>query len=241
MREFELAKVPIAILAGGLGTRLGPRAEKMPKSLIRVAGQPFLAHQLTFLRKQGLKQIVICVGHLGEMIQAQFGNGADFDMTLKYSFDGPSLLGTGGALRKALPLLGNQFFVIYGDSYLPTDFGAVLSAFHESGKTALMTVFHNQNRWDASNVHFENGRILAYSKSEKTDSMHHIDYGLSLFTTRAFDGTPEKFDLAGLQGRLLAKGELAGYEVHERFYEIGSPDGLAELGKLLRSEKAINR
>lgn len=233
MRDSELADFPIAILAGGLGTRQGPLAEKLPKSLIRVAGEPFLAHQLALLRRQGLKQVVLCVGYLGEMIKKQFDNGAGCHVTLNYSFDGAHFVGTGGALRKALPMLGDRFFVMYGDSYLQTDFKSVLSAFYQSGKTALMTVFRNENRWDTSNVQFENGRILAHSKKMKTDSMQHIDYGLSVFTARAFDETPDAFDLSELQARLLAKRELAGYEVHERFYEIGSPQGLTELEKFL--------
>ena len=239
MKDPEIADFPIAILAGGLGTRLGPLANSVPKSLIPVAGKPFLAHQLALLRKQGIKQLVVCAGHLGEKIKSQFGNGADYDVSLKYSFDGPRLLGTGGAVRKALPLLGDRFFVMYGDSYLPTDFQTVLSAFRQSRKTALMTVFHNEDRWNTSNVQFENGTILAHSKKERTESMQYIDYGLNVFAAGAFDHSPEAFDLSELHARLIARGELAGYEVHERFYEIGSPQGLAELEKLLSSQKAL--
>jgi NDP-sugar pyrophosphorylase family protein len=241
MKDSELAEVPIAILAGGLATRLGRLAEKVPKSLIHVAGKPFLAHQLALLRRQGLKQVVLCVGHLGEMIRTEFGTGADFGVTLTYSFDGPQLIGTGGAVRRALPVLGDRFFVMYGDSYLPTDFRSAWSAFCESGKPGLMTVFRNEDRWDKSNVHFENGKILAYSKTAKTGSMQHIDYGLSAFAAGAFDELPEVFDLSELHAGLIANGELAGHEVAERFYEVGSPDGLAELEKLLGGEKALTR
>ncbi len=239
MKDPEIADFPIAILAGGMASRLGPLAEKLPKSLIPVAGKPFLSHQLALLHKQGFKQVVLCAGHLGEKIKSQFGNGADYGVSLKYSFDGPHLLGTGGAVGKALPLLGDRFFVMYGDSYLPTDFGAVLSAFCQSRKTALMTVFRNENRWDTSNVQFENGAILAHSKREKTESMQYIDYGLNVFAARAFDHSPEAFDLSELHSRLIARGELAGYEVQERFYEIGSPRGLNELEGLLSSKKAL--
>jgi NDP-sugar pyrophosphorylase family protein len=241
MKDSELAEVPIAILAGGLGTRLGRLAEKVPKPLINVAGKPFLAHQLALLRRQGFKQVVLCVGHLGEMIRTEFGTGADYGVTLTYSFDGPHLIGTGGAVRKALPILGDRFLVMYGDSYLPIAFPSVWSAFCESGKPGLMTVFRNENRWDTSNVHFENGTILAYSKKEKTGAMQHIDYGLSAFAAGAFDNTPEVFDLSELHAGLIAKGKLAGHEVHERFYEVGSPEGLAELEKLLGGEKALTR
>ena len=129
MKGAELADFPIAVLAGGLATRLGPLAENLPKSLLSVAGEPFLAHQLALLRNQGIKRAVLCVGHLGEKVNAAFGNGASFGMTLEYSYDGPRLIGTGGAVRKALPLLGDQFFVMYGDSYLPIDFEPIASAF----------------------------------------------------------------------------------------------------------------
>ena len=172
------------------------------------------------------------------MIEAQFGNGADYGVALQYSYDGPLLVGTGGAVRKALPLLGDHFFVMYGDSYLPIDFNVVASAFCKSKKSALMTVFRNENRWDTSNVRFENGRIFEYSKGQPTASMHHIDYGLSVFSARAFANAPEAFDLSELHVRLLAKGELAGHEVYQRFYEIGSVDGLSELDAFLRQQKA---
>jgi NDP-sugar pyrophosphorylase family protein len=234
MTAAEAVCFPAGLLAGGLGTRLGSLTETIPKSLVKVAGEPFLAHQLTLLRKQGIKRVVLCVGHLGEMIKAQFGNGASLGIDLQYSFDGPRLLGTGGALRKALPLLGNNFFVLYGDSYLPIEYPPVASAFRSSGKAGLMTVFRNENRWDTSNVQFESGRILQYSKSQQTPQMHYIDYGLSVFSARAFPEMPEIFDLSNLMECLLAKGELAGYEVYRRFYEVGSPNGLAELETFLK-------
>jgi NDP-sugar pyrophosphorylase family protein len=241
MTGLELADFPTAILAGGLATRLGSLTENIPKSLVQVSGEPFLAHQLALLRNQGIKRVVLCVGHLGDMIKAAFGNGGNFGLGLDYSFDGPSLIGTGGAVRKALPLLGDQFFVMYGDSYLPIEFPPVASAFCQSGKAALMTVFRNENRWDTSNVQFENGRILACSKGNPTATMHHIDYGLSVFSARAFAGTPEAFDLSELMVRLLAEEELGAHEVDTRFYEVGSPGGLVELDKFLKQQKATAR
>jgi NDP-sugar pyrophosphorylase family protein len=238
MTGFELADFPTAILAGGLATRLVSLAENIPKSLMRVSGEPFLAHQLGLLRNQGIKRVVLCVGHLGDLIRAEFGDGASFHIKLEYSFDGPRLLGTGGAVRKALPLLGDHFFVMYGDSYLPIDFEPVASAFCKSGKAALMTVFRNESRWDTSNVQIENGRILEFSKGRPTAAMQYIDYGLSVFSARAFAATPKAFDLSELMGRLLVANELAAYEVDKRFYEIGSLRGLAELDKFLKQQKA---
>jgi len=228
--------IPVAILAGGLATRLRPITEKVPKLLIEVAGEPFFSHQLRLLKKSGLTRIVLCVGHLGEMIVDQYGDGAKWGVQIDYSFDGPKLLGTGGALIRALPLLGGAFYTLYGDSYLPIDYQAVGDYFLRSGQLGLMTVFENHERYDASNVWFESGAIKAYDKKNKPTQMHHIDYGLGVFQAAAFDGFPRDavVDLAEVQKALVARGELAGYEIPERFYEIGSPAGLAELDQLLR-------
>ncbi|HEY0454746.1 MAG TPA: nucleotidyltransferase family protein [Verrucomicrobiae bacterium] len=228
---------PVAILAGGLATRLRPITEKIPKSLVTVAGRPFLAHQIELLRGQGLRHFVLCVGHLGEMIQRDFGDGASYGVKLEYSFDGDKLLGTGGALRKALPLLGEDFFVLYGDSYLPIDFNAVSAGYRSSRKPALMTVYANKGKWDTSNVWFEDGEIKVYDKKNKRPEMHHIDYGLSVFNQAVFDSVAidQPIDLAAILMDLLARKQLAGFEVNRRFYEIGSPTGLAELDDLLKS------
>lgn len=225
---------PVAILAGGLATRLRPITEKIPKSLVPVAGRPFLAHQLEMLHARGLRRAVLCIGFLGEMIQREFGEEA-YGMKLEYSFDGEKLLGTGGAIKRALPRLGEEFFVLYGDSYLPIEYAPVSECFHRSGKSGLMTVYHNEGKYDTSNVVFRNGEIAVYDKKVRLPEMRHIDYGLSLFKASVFDAYAgdQGFDLAQVMGRLVQAGQLAGYEVPERFYEMGSPSGLAELEKLL--------
>jgi N-acetyl-alpha-D-muramate 1-phosphate uridylyltransferase len=230
-------EIPVAILAGGLATRLRPLTEKIPKVLLPVAGRPFLAHQLELLRGQGIRRAVLCLGHLGEQVVEQFGDGTAWGMEILYVLDGPKLLGTGGALRNALPLLGERFFVLYGDSYLTARFEPVAEFFARSGKQGLMTVYRNEGLYDTSNVIFENGRIVAYDKKQRLPQMRHIDYGLSLFQEKVFEQKPagEAFDLAEVMSELVAKGELAGLEVPERFYEIGSPAGLADLEKLLAS------
>jgi NDP-sugar pyrophosphorylase family protein len=227
--------LPVAILAGGLATRLRPITERVPKVLIPVAGQPFLAHQLALLRRQGISRAVLCLGHLGEMVQRDFGDGSASGVRLEYSFDGPVLLGTGGALKRALPLLGDRFFVLYGDSYLPIDFRPVAEFFERSGKPGLMTVYQNEGRYDTSNVVFGEGDIKLYDKKNKCPDMRHIDYGLSAFKASAFDDWPvdRPFDLSDVMQRLVAHKQLAGFEVKQRFYEIGSPAGLAELEVLL--------
>jgi NDP-sugar pyrophosphorylase family protein len=227
--------VPVAILAGGLATRLRPITERIPKVLVPVAGKPFLAHQLAMLRKQGVTRAVLCLGHLGEMVQREFGDGAAHGIELDYSFDGPVLLGTGGALKQALPRLGEKFFVLYGDSYLPIAFRPILEFFNRADKLGLMTVYKNEGRYDTSNVVFIEGEIKVYDKKTQHPEMHYIDYGLSLFRAGAFDDWPadQPFDLAGMMERLVTRRQLAGFEVQERFYEIGSHAGLAELESLL--------
>lgn len=222
--------LPVAILAGGLATRLRPITEKIPKSVIEIAGKPFICHQLEYLRKQGISSVVLCIGFLGEMIQEIVGDGSQWDMQVRYSFDGPSLLGTGGALKQALPILGENFFVMYGDSYLPIDFASVEKAFVTSGKKGLMTVLKNQNRWDKSNVEFNAGKIIEYNKTVIRPQMHYIDYGLGLLKAAVMQDYPagKSFDLSILYNNLSLTGELAGIEIFERFYEVGSPQGIED-------------
>jgi NDP-sugar pyrophosphorylase family protein len=226
---------PVAILAGGLATRLRPLTEKIPKSLVEVAGEPFFAHQIRLLKSAGLDHFVVCAGFLGEMIAGYAGDGARFGVKIEYSFDGPVLRGTAGALKKALPLLGDRFFTIYGDSYLPCDYLAAGRHWLESGKQALMTVYRNEGKWDTSNVEFAGERILRYDKKERTPAMRFIDYGLGAFERSAFDRVPEAGanDLATLYQELLAEGQLDGFEVKQRFYEIGSFQGIQELTEYL--------
>lgn len=229
--------LPVAILAGGLATRLRPLTDFIPKALVEINGEPFIAHQLRLLASSGIRQVVLCVGYRGEMLQDFVGGGERFGLSVEYAFDGPTLLGTGGAIRRALPRLGEAFFVLYGDSYLLCDYREVEAAFRASGKTGLMTVFRNQGRWDASNVEFAEGRILAYDKKRRTERMRHIDYGLGAFQQRVFEtlAPDTSYDLAALYQDLLARGELAGFEVKDRFYEIGSAAGIEELSAALQT------
>ncbi len=233
----ELADWPVAILAGGLATRLRPMTEKIPKALIPVADKPFLAHQLRLLASSGIRKVVLCLGYRAEMIEEEFGDGSESGVKLSYSLDGSELLGTGGAIKKALPFLGEHFFVLYGDSYLPIDYAAPQRAFVESGKLGLMTVFRNEGRWDTSNVWFENAVIRSYDKKLLRPEMKHIEYGLGLFRAGAFSHWPsnQPLDLADVYRDLVGRNELAGFEVDQRFYEVGSPAGLAELDALLRA------
>ena len=206
--------LPLALLAGGLATRLNAIAAGQPKSLVRVAGEPFIAHQLRLLRREGVTRVVLCLGHLGTMIEAFVGDGSAFGLDIVCQFDGDTLLGTGGALRQALPLLGERFLVLYGDSYLDIPFAPVQQAFERSGAAALMTVLRDPQ-------------------------MHYIDYGLSVASADVFAALPagQAFDLADLYGSLATQGRLAGYEVFRRFYEIGTPQGLADTEAFLRGNR----
>jgi NDP-sugar pyrophosphorylase family protein len=230
---------PLALLAGGLATRLRPRTLQIPKALIEVAGEPFIAHQLRLLRREGVKRAVLCVGYLGEKIEAFVKNGGQFGVAVDYCYDGPTLLGTGGALRNALPQLGPEFLVMYGDSWLASSFAPAVQEFYKSCKPALMTVFRNTGRWDTSNVWYESGVIRLYDKRERLPQMQHIDWGLSIVKAELLAQQPANaaFDLAKIYSDLSRRNQLAGYEVTTRFYEIGSIEGLRETDALLRGGK----
>ena len=233
---------PVVILAGGLATRLGSVARSQPKCMVEVAGQPFLFHQLQLLNAQNISRVVLCLGHLGEQVQAAVGDGSSFGLQVQYSFDGPQLVGTAGAIRQALPLLSSSFFVLYGDSYLPCPFQAAQIAFETSGRNALMTVFKNNGQWDTSNVEFRDGQLIAYDKANRTPAMQHIDYGLGLFHRHVFEALPEgqACDLATVYQEQLQQNHLAAFEVFERFYEIGSHTGLEETRQFLGRSQSIS-
>ncbi|MBX3064501.1 MAG: nucleotidyltransferase family protein [Anaerolineae bacterium] len=228
----------VAILAGGLATRLRPITETIPKALVEVADQPFIVHQLELLRRNGLTRIVLCVGYLGEQIEQVLGDGSGCGVQVSYSFDGAKLLGTAGALKKALPLLTDSFFILYGDSYLNIDYQAVYRAFRAAGQPGLMTVFRNADQWDRSNVIYADGRIVRYDKRNCVPEMQHIDYGLGILNRDVLAPVSDEqpTDLADIYRDLAAQGKLSGYEVFTRFYEIGSHEGLEETRGYLSSQ-----
>jgi NDP-sugar pyrophosphorylase family protein len=228
---------PMAILAGGLATRLRPITSSVPKSMVKVAGAPFIQHQLRLLVREGFRDIVVCTGYMGDQIEAFVGDGSRFGCSVVYSQDGTTPLGTGGALLRASPLLGRRFMAIYGDSYLDTSYAQAWAAFRRSDLLAMMTVYRNEGRLDTSNVEFSEGVIKQYDKVVKTSAMHYIDYGLGIFSREALFTFPlgESFDLAQLYCLLSQRRLLAGHEVYERFYEIGSSAGLAETDRYLHT------
>ncbi len=223
------AMPPVCILAGGLGTRLGKRVADTPKPLLELAGEPFLVHQLRLLARHGVREVVLCVGYRGEQIEAQIGSER-FGVNIRYSFDAlPGLDGTLGAIRRALPMLGERFLVLYGDTYLRIDYGAVARRWVESGLPAVMTVLRNEGRWDTSNVVYREDMVLRYDKRSPTPEMRWIDYGLGGLTGCTLDRVPtSENDLAVLYERLAARGELLGFEASERFYEIGTTQALID-------------
>lgn len=225
-----LRVLPVAVLAGGLASRLRPLTDRTPKSLLNVAGRPFIFHQLELLRGQGVEHVVLCLAHMGEQIRAAVEGALAPGLSVSYSFDGPQLLGTGGALRAALPLLGEEFFVLNGDSYLPCSLQRIQAAYYAARHPALMTIMRNDNRWDRSNVLFNDGRLLAYDKRAPQPQMTHIDFGLSVLSRPVFEpyARAPVLDLADILHDLSLHGELAAFEVSERFYEIGSVQGLKD-------------
>ena len=227
---------PVAILAGGLATRMYPQTQTIAKSMLDVNGEPFIAHQLRLLSQKCLRNVVICAGKFSEQIIEYVGDGSAFGLHVTYSCDGDRLLGTGGALKKALPLLGDVFFVLYGDSYLDIDYLAIYQHFQQAKKPAQMTVLHNQGQWDKSNIWFEDSVIKLYDKNLDDPRLQYIDYGLGLIQSHVFEGYPDNqpFDLADVYKNLVVANRMAGYKVTHRFYEIGSLSGLQDLKNYLK-------
>ncbi len=230
--------LPIVILAGGLATRLRPTTLTIPKILIPIAGKPFLHHLLKLLKMKGFEEVFLCIGNLGEQVEAYIKTEENFGLKIHCFYDGEKLLGTGGAICNILPYLPEAFMLAYGDSYLLCDYSAVEQAFFQSGKNALMTVFRNQGKWDTSNVIYQNGEILIYDKINRSSEMHHIDYGLGVFKRRVFESLPKDtiIDLATIYQKELAQHQLAAFEIKERFFENGSKQGIEDLERYLLTQ-----
>lgn len=224
--------LPVCILAGGLATRMRPMTESTPKAMLPVNGTPFIEMQLAGLERQGISNVVLCLGYLGEQIERHV-RSLHVSLDITYAYDGALPLGTGGAVKKALPLLGEHFFVLYGDSWLNLDYSEVQNTWQSSGKKALMTIYKNCGQWDRSNAAYD-GTCVVYRKDTPDSNMNYIDYGLGILSAECFDRFSGKFDLAQVYGLLSDKRELAGWEASHRFYEIGSPEGLQALERFLQ-------
>jgi NDP-sugar pyrophosphorylase family protein len=230
-----VSMAPVCILAGGLGTRLGALAVETPKPIIEVAGEPFLFHPLRSLAAHAVEDVVICVGYRGDQIESRLGKER-FGIRIRYSYDEPGLSGTLGAIRRARHLLGERFLVLYGDTYLRVDYGAVVREWWASNRLGIMTVLHNRDQWGPSNTSVRAREVVLHSKTETSGAMEWIDYGLGGLKSSTLDLVdPEVTDLSVLYGELARRRELYGFEVRDRFYEIGTPERLAETDLFLRS------
>jgi NDP-sugar pyrophosphorylase family protein len=227
----------VVILAGGLATRLFPATKTLPKSLIEIAGKPFIHHQLALLKEKGITRVVLCVGYLGEMIEKYVGNGSHWGLEVRYSYDGNVQLGTGGAVKNALSLLPDTFFILYGDSYLDIDYNVVIERFYDEGLPVLMTIYRNQNAFDSSNILMKGCRILKYNKKSRDPAMEYIDYGFIVIYKEVFFQyqVNEPFDLSQVLSRMADSGQVAAFEVEKRFYEIGSTQGISETKEYIRN------
>ncbi len=227
------------ILAGGLGTRILPETRKVPKSLVKVAGKPFIFHKLSLLKSRGISEVLLCVGIMGEQIEAYVKDGSEWGLKVKYSYDGDVLLGTGGALKKATAGLREPFIALYGDSYLDIDFNPILERFKAEQKPALMSVYRNNNEICPSNVLMREGKIVKYDKKNPSLDMNHIEYGLNVLTSTVFEGRQAgtSFDLSEVYAELIAQNRMAAFEVSTRFYEIGSFSGMEETEKYILNKK----
>lgn len=218
------------ILAGGLGTRLRPLTETMPKAMTPVRGRPFLEYEIALLSAAGVTDLVLCVGYMGDAIERHFGGGSEHGVSIRYSRDGPGLIGPAGALKRAEPLLEEAFFVTYGDAYLRAPYREIMQALVSSKALGMMAVYENDNRLGRSDLVVEGGRVVRYDKKGAAEGMHWINFGVSALRRAALDLIPpdRACDEEEFYGRLIGRGELLAFEVKERFYEIGTPGSLKE-------------
>lgn len=236
IREKASKNFQCVILCGGLGTRLYPITKDMPKSMVRISGKPFLEYQLMLLKKNGIKNVVLCIGYKSEQIKSYFGDGKKFGMKISYGNPRDSSLGMGGVIKAAENLLEGRFFLLYGDSYLPIDFQDAMNYFLFSKKKAVMTVYKNHDTFDKSNVAVEGNLVSVYNKTKR--NLVYIDYGLSILDKSVIENLPqkEKIDMSSIFGMLIEKRELAAFEVDKRFYEIGSFQGLKDFEEFVKKE-----
>lgn len=236
----------VVVLLGGLGTRLKDTAADTPKSMVDVHGRPFFHYQLHLMKQQGFRDFVFCVGYMGEAIEDYFADGSEYGVNIRYSYDGDGLLGTGGALRKALPLLDPDFVVIYGDSYMDTDYRELIYRYlaaKSRGKKALMSVYRNADKYDRSNVVFKNDELLEHDKWRHAPEMEYIDFGVSILNKSVVEAIPEgqELDLSDVYQQLVHDRLMSGCEVANRFYEIGRPDSLDEFRRFIHERAMVKK
>jgi len=227
----------VVVLAGGLATRLGGLTDRSPKSMVEIEGHPFIAYQLSMLKRFGVNKVLLCVGHMGNQIQEFVGDGNQFGLEVSYSDEGRHLLGTAGALKNAEPLLESEFALVYGDSYFTLPIATIWDKFLKSKSPAMMVVLKNKGKYGPSNCEVKSGFVTKYAKGSKTESFEYIDFGLVCLKRSLLSsipaGTPT--DMSIIFCSLVGKEKLLAYEVFQRFYEVGSVEGIAEFAEYVKA------
>ena len=228
MKKFEAI-----ILSGGKGTRVKKYTKKIPKCLIEINGKPFLYHQLEYLKKNNIKNVIVSVNYLGGKISSYLKKNIDFINT-KIVNDGKRPLGTGGAIIKSLRFLKKNFYIIYGDSYLNFN----LKKLAKKKNLATMAIFRNNNKYDKSNIELKKLGKIFYHKNNENKKLKYIDYGVSYVNKRIFKEIKKniKFNLPDFFDEISKRNMLSGYKVIKRFYEIGSYNGIKDLKNYLKKK-----
>jgi mannose-1-phosphate guanylyltransferase len=225
--------VQIVILAGGLGTRLRPITERIPKPMVDAGGRPFLEHIVRHLANQNFQRLLLLIGHLGEQVRDYFEHGQRFRVQIEYESE-PAPLGTAGAVRNALSKLDEEFILLYGDSYLPIDHWEVVQAFQESPCPGLIVVYDNRNADTgvANNVALgRDGYVRRYEKGRAAADLHYVEAGVLCFRREVFANLPagEPISLEDeIYPQLIAQNQLRGFVTQQRFFDIGTHGRLAE-------------
>lgn len=231
------------ILAGGLGTRLRPVTEKIPKAMVSINGKPFLRHLLELLGEQNISDILLCTGYLGEQVKAYFGDGKSLELRIKYREEKGALLGTGGALKQAQSLMAEHCLVLNGDTYLPIDYNEMAVTYFGRGKKALTAVYANQKNTGVKNNLALSGddTVTRYDKGGTGPGLNYVEAGALIIQRQALDLIPDKYPVAiekGLYPSLIAQRELGAYITNQRFYDIGTPEQVLVFEEFLRERQA---
>ncbi len=221
-----------------MGTRLGPATHAVPKPMVIVNGKPFLEYEIGLLKGSGIDDFVLCVGHLGEKVESHFGDGSKWGVRVRYSYDGPKLMGPAGALKRAEPLLDDRFFVTYGDAYLRADYRGMMKALVDSGRLGVMAVYENRNRYGMSDVVVRGGEVVRYDKKGGGAGMDWVNFGVTALSRRALALVPVERECGEEEfyGELIKRHELLAFPVNDRFYEIGTPGSLSEFRRFISSQ-----
>ncbi len=231
-------KLPVVILAGGLGKRMSSKYKNIQKCMIKIKNKPFIHYVLTNLEKNKVKNVIFLLGHRSKDV-TKFLNKKKYlyNLKIQISYDGKNLLGTGGAVKKSLDLINNDFILTYADSYLEYNFQKIVKYYLKNKLTSLITVYKNKNGTDKSNIILKNNKIINYGK-DNLNQYNYIDWGISIFNKNIFKGIKKrKFDLNLIYNTQIEKKLLYGYRVFKKYREIGTPSSLIEFKKYINEKK----